>query len=62
MNITITINTDNDAFANDPSGEVSRILKRLIADIKTEWFLQLVGDSKLFDINGNTVGKVTIEY
>lgn len=55
MNITITINTDNEAFQPDADLEIARILERLAK----EWYS--VGDGyKLRDYNGNTVGKVEI--
>lgn len=61
MDITITINTDNAAFGDDPANELSRMLLQLSAD----WLHQRVplepGDEfNLRDINGNTVGKVTV--
>jgi len=61
MNLKITINTDNEAFADENLGfEVSRILKNYataiesVIDPDTSWELE----TKLRDINGNTVGQV----
>ena len=61
MNLLIKINTDNDAFADENLGsEVSRILKNYataiesVIDPDTSWELE----TKLRDINGNTVGQV----
>ena len=61
MNLTIKINTDNDAFADENLGfEISRILKNYanvvesVIDPDTSWELE----TKLRDINGNTVGQV----
>ena len=61
MNLTIKINTDNDSFADENLGsEVSRILKNYataiesVIDPDTSWELE----TKLRDINGNTVGQV----
>ncbi len=69
MNITITINTDNEAFADGPETEVARILAnyaRQLADGLTNVELASCLTSAngvrttLRDINGNTVGQVTI--
>lgn len=61
--ITITIDTDNAAFADDECGsEVARILLRLAAAI-TEHGLDDMAGLSLRDINGNKVGamEVTVE-
>ena len=62
MNLTIKINTDNDAFYDENLGsEISRILKNYatgiesIIDSDTSWKIE----TKLRDINGSTVGQVT---
>ena len=62
MNLTIKINTDNDAFADENLGfEISRILKNYataiesIIDDDTSWKLETI----LKDINGAKVGQVT---
>ena len=59
MKITITIDTENDAFQPEPVNEVNRILHDVQVDIRgggltpdTRWVLR--------DSNGNTVGEVTV--
>ena len=51
---TLTINTDNDAFADTPEVEVARILRNLAGHV-----LAMGGPTsgRLHDINGNTVGQ-----
>jgi hypothetical protein len=64
MNINITINCDNDAFAGRCGYEAGRILHDLAVSLKGESarVIPAVFDGiKLFDINGNTVGRVTVE-
>ena len=64
MNITITINTDNAAFEDDPSSEVARILRQLIDRLTRGAAaddLQEADGIKLRDINGNMVGSVSVE-
>ena len=59
MNITITLNTDNAAFEDDPGAEVARILKRLAGEL--EGVTLDAGDyAKLLDSNGNTVGRYAV--
>ena len=60
-NLNININLDNAAFADENLGsEVSRILKSYanaieeVIDPDTSWEME----TKLRDINGNTVGQV----
>lgn len=63
MTFKLEINCDNDAFmdrdGNEGTGfalnEVKRILKEY-ADDPASW-----GSKKLYDINGNPVGKATIK-
>ena len=57
------MNVDNDAFMHDNLGsEIARILRNyanaieLVVDPDTIWELE----TKLRDINGNTIGKVTL--
>lgn len=54
--VTITIETDNAAFEDDPGAEVARIL--------AEYARRLDGESlrscKLYDYNGNHVGDVEV--
>ena len=61
--LKISINTDNAAFENENLGsEISRILKSYanaiesVIDPDTSWELE----SRLRDINGNTVGQVKL--
>lgn len=56
MTITITINTDNAAFADDKRGEVLRILADWIANGQRG-----ILAAKLYDRNGNSVGRVTLK-
>ncbi len=58
MNITITINTDNEAFVGQPKEEVRRILGELFKP--GGGLLRTWDGRKLLDVNGNTVGKVEI--
>lgn len=64
MDITITINTDNAAFSDDARAEVARILHELayrVDGIHKPVIYCDPGDSDdVRDINGNTIGKVTI--
>jgi hypothetical protein len=64
MNITIKINTDNDAFKDSETDEVKRILKKFCRD-KLDWFDDDKFDDgyyhRLVDVNGNMVGHVTTE-
>ena len=61
--LKISINTDNAAFENENLGsEISRILKSYanaiesVIDPDTSWELE----TRLRDINGNTVGQVKL--
>jgi len=62
-NVNIIMNVDNDAFMHDNLGsEIARILRNYasaiepVVDPDTTWELE----TKLKDINGNTIGKVTL--
>ena len=57
MDITITINTDNAAFEGAEVEEVSRILSELAWKIEDNAYID---DCSLKDVNGNTVGHLTI--
>lgn len=59
-NITITINTGNDAFHNPgpPSFEVARILRQLADKLENNGVQ--AGEHKLMDINGQSVGKIEV--
>lgn len=57
--ITITIDTDNAAFEDNP-GEVAGIFEQLMQlSIEGSW--KYLNNQTIKDSNGNTVGKVTIE-
>ena len=63
-NLNIKINTDNEAFSDSNLGsEIARILKsyanaiETVVDPDTSWELE----TKLRDINGNTVGQVRLQ-
>jgi len=63
-NLNIKINTDNAAFSDSNLGsEIPRILKsyanaiETVVDPDTSWELE----TKLRDINGNTVGQVKLQ-
>ena len=62
-NVNIIMNVDNDAFMHDNLGsEIARILRNYanasepVSDPDTTWELE----TKLKDINGHTIGKVTL--
>ncbi|MCK5610709.1 hypothetical protein KAR91_53040 [Candidatus Pacearchaeota archaeon] len=57
MDITITINTDNAAFEGAEVEEVSRILSEIAWKIEDD---ASIDDMSIRDINGNTVGHLTI--
>lgn len=53
--ITITINTDNDAFQDDPWGEVASILESIATNMRE--YPNLEDQSgKIYDSNGNSCG------
>ena len=54
--VKITINTGNAAFEDD-LGEVARILTDLAAR-----FTDGVDEGPVLDVNGNTVGRVTVYF
>lgn len=61
MNITITINTDNDAFQESMNYETSRILEVLVKKLRRDEIDIHVGETaSLLDINGNKVGKIEV--
>lgn len=59
MNITITINTDNDAFVDNP-GELPGILRKL-ADRAEAYGGDLWDGAILTDSCGNSVGEVSTD-
>lgn len=54
---TIMIDTENEAFGDDPAAEIARILQDLVKDLESKG----IQDKKLRDVNGNTVGKAAYE-
>lgn len=56
--LTITLDLENDAFAEDRAEEVYRILKDYVGLIG---FLGAIEERHLLDINGNVVGEVTLD-
>lgn len=62
MRITITIDTDNEAFSPSPLFEAGRILGKLADEWQhTTFDAPSFNGHRLRDINGNTVGKVTVK-
>ena len=51
MDLVIKINIDNAAFEYDSESEISRIL-----DVVKDKIISGYSESKLFDINGNSIG------
>lgn len=55
--VTITINTEKDAFNSEPSQELARVLRELAdkieqdTEVKSRW---------IRDINGNIVGQLAV--
>ena len=51
----LEIETDNQAFEDDKSFEVVRILKEVIQKLENGYV-----ESRLFDLNGNPVGEFSL--
>lgn len=63
MQITITITCDNAAFGESGRGataEVERILAKVVRGLDQQVDLRDYNGIKLRDINGNTVGRITV--
>jgi hypothetical protein len=60
MKFKLEIDMDNDAFAEEPNYELGRILEKLAEDTHFEARM-IPYDRRVMDINGNTVGRATIE-
>jgi hypothetical protein len=60
--LTITIETTNAAFDGMPSGECVRILRELCDTAYHQGFMGMTqaGKTKLYDVNGNVVGKFIV--
>jgi hypothetical protein len=61
MKLTITIDSDNDAFEPDPGPELARILKDIARKIADTNQYQIATTFPLYDMNGNFVGKLKYE-
>ena len=63
MKITITIKTDNDAFAEDLKYEVARILTGLGEKFLNNYYHESDANCirKLHDINGQTCGSIILK-
>jgi len=62
IDLTITINTDNAAFDEDPCHELARILRAYAHALESEPTVCTLGKTRLLrDINGNPVGRATWE-
>jgi len=61
MEANFKIKMDNAAFENQPAVELARILRKVAEDV--EWHsIAHVGDAVFaLDVNGNSVGKLTID-
>ena len=58
--VTITIDTDNDAFGEDAGAEVGRILRVTASRAESHGIGPRTGHD-LYDYNGNKVGHFTVE-
>lgn len=56
-NITITIDTENAAFDDEPATEIARLLRYIAGNLENFGIPQ---SGSLYDINGNICGAVTI--
>lgn len=56
--VTITINTDNDAFQENAEYETARILRECANGIEKGY---IDSNSAIRDRNGNTVGQLSLE-
>ncbi len=54
---TVTINTDNDAFSDDPANEIALILRRVAEKTLVTMDKGHYSTTPIRDSNGNTVGK-----
>ena len=53
--MNLKIDTENQAFENDKSNEIVRILKETIGKIENGY-----EESRLYDLNGNPVGDFSL--
>lgn len=59
MKVKIEFNTDNAAF-DDNDQECARILKDL-TEKASEYGIDSLNGRKIFDVNGNSIGKITVK-
>ncbi len=60
--ITITIDTSNDAFEDHETGEIAKQLRRIARTLSENGPLLFSHDARgILDTNGNTCGQVIIE-
>lgn len=60
MTITIRLTTDNAAFDNDRASHAHTEIARLVAEVARRFDTDGPFDGPLVDINGNTVGTVSV--
>lgn len=61
MDFVVTIETGNSAFEDEsPTREIARILRELADDLDSRQDERWFDGKKLLDVNGNTVGRVTV--
>lgn len=53
----LAVEMDNDAFGDDPRGELVRVLRGLADDFEEEGIAR---NGTILDINGNTVGSYEV--
>lgn len=58
MQLTITIDTGNEAFLRLAYAEISYVLKQAILKIATNDMIDTPGTVALMDSNGNTIGAI----
>ncbi len=58
--LTITIETDDAAFEHDAGAEVGRILQGIAVQAQAHG-LDSLEDRPILDLNGNTVGMVSLD-
>jgi hypothetical protein len=60
MRFKLHIDTDNDAFSDESSTEIARILRDLADDLDGTGEIGEDYSEKLRDYNGNTVGRASV--
>ncbi len=60
MTITIKLKTDNAAFENDRISGAHTETARILAEVAQRFDTDGPFDGPVYDINGNTVGTVTV--